>query len=36
MSEIKKERRSRNQDSGTRTTNVEDWILANFCVIVGL
>jgi hypothetical protein len=36
MSEIKKERRSHNRGSGTRTANLEDWILANFCVIVGL
>ncbi|KAF1952772.1 hypothetical protein CC80DRAFT_421714 [Byssothecium circinans] len=36
MSEIEDEKRSRNRDLGTRTTNLEDWILANFCVTVGL
>lgn len=36
MSEINDEKRSRNRDLGARTTNLEDWILANFCVIVGL
>jgi hypothetical protein len=36
ISEIEDEKSSRNRDLGTRTTNLEDWILANFCVIVGL
>lgn len=36
MSEILDENRPRTQDLGARTTNLEDWILANFCVIVGL
>jgi hypothetical protein len=36
ISEIENEQRSRNRDLGTRTTDFEDWILANFCVIVGM
>ncbi|KAF1997449.1 hypothetical protein P154DRAFT_578870 [Amniculicola lignicola CBS 123094] len=33
MSDIEEENRSQNRDLGTRTTNLEDWILANFCII---
>ncbi|KAH9871553.1 hypothetical protein J1614_005808 [Plenodomus biglobosus] len=36
MSEIEDKKCSSNQGFGTRTTNLEDWILANFCVIVGM
>jgi branched-subunit amino acid ABC-type transport system permease component len=35
-SESEREDRSPNPDLGTRITNLEDWMLANFCVIVGL
>lgn len=35
-SEIEEEKRSRHRDLGARTADLEDWILANFCVIVGL
>ncbi|PVH90065.1 hypothetical protein DM02DRAFT_685936, partial [Periconia macrospinosa] len=36
MSKIEHENCSRSRDLGTRTTDLEDWILANFCVIAGL
>jgi hypothetical protein len=36
MSSIEDEKRSRNPDVETRTINLEDWILANFCAIGGL
>lgn len=36
MSELDDEERSRNPDLGTCITNLEDWMLANFCVIVSL
>ncbi|KAF2446708.1 hypothetical protein P171DRAFT_383495, partial [Karstenula rhodostoma CBS 690.94] len=36
MSDIEHEKRSRNRNSGSHSTNLEDWILANFCIIVGL
>ena len=36
MSKLEDEKRSRNRGLGKRTANLEDWILANFCVIVGL
>jgi hypothetical protein len=36
MSELEDEEHSRNWDLDTRITILEDWILANFCVIVGL
>jgi hypothetical protein len=36
MSKIEDENRSRNRDLGTRTTDLEDWILANFCAIASL
>jgi hypothetical protein len=35
-SKMDDENRSRDYDLVTRTTNLEDWILANFCVIAGL
>jgi hypothetical protein len=36
ISEIEVEKRSGNRDLGTHTTDLEDWILANFCAVVGL
>jgi hypothetical protein len=36
MRELDNEEQSRNPDLRTRITNLEDWMLANFCVIVGL
>jgi hypothetical protein len=36
ISEIEDASRSRTRDLETRTTDFEDWILANFCVISGL
>ncbi|KAH3976342.1 hypothetical protein HBH69_086330 [Parastagonospora nodorum] len=36
ISKIEDENHSRDYDLATRTTNLEDWILANFCVIAGL
>ncbi|KAH4085474.1 hypothetical protein HBH98_130390 [Parastagonospora nodorum] len=36
ISKIEDENHSRDCDLATRTTNLEDWILANFCVIAGL
>jgi hypothetical protein len=35
ISENEDEKRSWNRDLGPHTTNLEDWILANFCVVVG-
>jgi hypothetical protein len=34
--ELEGNRRPLNQDLGVRTADLEDWILANFCVIAGL
>ena len=36
MPAVEKDKSLRDQDLGTRTTDLEDWMLANFCVIVGL
>jgi hypothetical protein len=36
MLELGNNKRSQNQDLGARTTGLEDWILANFCVIASL
>jgi hypothetical protein len=36
MPAVEKDKNLRDQDLGTCTTDLEDWMLANFCVIVGL
>lgn len=36
MTYVKDQERSQNPNSGKRTTNLENWTLANFCVLVGM